>query len=98
MIGLLMMPWLFADNLLWFTVITSGLLGPIAGIMITDYHILRKRKLDIAEFYTTNYQKSFNSKGFIAYGVAFAVSVMFMNYAFFVGFAVSMLTYYVLEK
>jgi NCS1 family nucleobase:cation symporter-1 len=97
-IGLLMMPWVFADNLLWFTVITSGLLGPIAGIMITDYHILRKRKLDIEEFYTTDGQTSFNKKGFIAYGVSFVLSILFMDYAFFVGFAVSALLYYVLMK
>jgi NCS1 family nucleobase:cation symporter-1 len=93
-----MMPWVFADNLLWFTVITSGLLGPIAGIMITDYHILRKRKLDIEEFYTTDGQTSFNKKGFIAYGVSFVLSILFMDYAFFIGFAVSTLLYYVLMK
>jgi NCS1 family nucleobase:cation symporter-1 len=97
-IGLLMMPWVFADNLLWFTVITSGLLGPIAGIMITDYHILRKRKLDIEEFYTTDGQTSFNKKGFIAYGISFVLSILFMDYAFFIGFVVSTLLYYVLMK
>jgi NCS1 family nucleobase:cation symporter-1 len=29
----------------------SALLGPIAGIMIADYHLLRKRELDVPDLY-----------------------------------------------
>src|SRR5262249_39238869 len=38
-----------------------ALLGPIAGIMIVDYWILRKKELDVADLYRTNGRyKSFN--------------------------------------
>lgn len=96
-LGLLMMPWLFADSLLWFTVITSALLGPVAGIMIADYYLLRRGKLDPAQFYDPEgpfvYQRNFNLRGFAVFGLSFVASVAFVELAFFVGLAVSVIGY-----
>ena len=54
-IGVLMMPWkLVADpNGYIFTwlIAYSALLGPIGGILIADYFVCRKRKLDLATLY-----------------------------------------------
>lgn len=57
-IGILMMPWkLMADpNGYIFTWLIDygGLLGPIAGIMIADYFVFRKKHLEVAELYRVN--------------------------------------------
>jgi nucleobase:cation symporter-1, NCS1 family len=54
-LGILMMPWKFlssADTYIFnWLVGYSALLGPIAGIMIADYFIVRKRELDIPDLY-----------------------------------------------
>jgi len=54
-IGVLMMPWkLVADPsgyIFTWLIGYSALLGPIAGIMIADYFVLRGRKLDADELY-----------------------------------------------
>ncbi len=57
-LGILMMPWKLlasADAYIFNWLIGySALLGPIAGIMIADYLVLRGRKLDVADLYRPN--------------------------------------------
>lgn len=66
-IGILMCPWkLYADpNGYIFTWLVgySGLLGPIAGIMIVDYFFVRKQSLDVPQLY--------EPKGRYSYGGGF---------------------------
>src|SRR5881227_1970143 len=54
-IGVLMMPWkLVADPsgyIFTWLVGYSALLGPIGGIMIADYYVLRRRRLHLAALY-----------------------------------------------
>ena len=54
-IGILMMPWkLLADPsgyIFTWLVGYSGLLGPVGGIMIADYFVLRRTRLDVAGLY-----------------------------------------------
>jgi NCS1 family nucleobase:cation symporter-1 len=54
-VGILMMPWKLlssADTYIFEWLIGySALLGPIAGIMIADYFVLRRRELDVADLY-----------------------------------------------
>ncbi len=54
-IGILMMPWklLSLPNGYIFTWLIGygALLGPIAGIMIADYYLVRKKRLDVAGLY-----------------------------------------------
>lgn len=57
-VGILMMPWkLLSDAgsyvFTWLGGV-SGLLGPIAGIMIADYWLVRKRELDVPDLYRVN--------------------------------------------
>lgn len=55
LLGILMMPWkLYQDPtgyIFTWLIGYSALLGPIAGIMIADYFIWRRRKLDAAQLY-----------------------------------------------
>jgi NCS1 family nucleobase:cation symporter-1 len=57
-VGIVMMPWLLLKNagtyIFTWLIGYSALLGPIAGIMIVDYWILKKKELDVAELYRPN--------------------------------------------
>src|SRR5579864_5072363 len=54
-VGVLLMPWKllgsFSAYIFGWLIGYSGLLGPIAGIMIADYFIVRKKELNTAELY-----------------------------------------------
>lgn len=57
-IGVVMMPWkLLADPsgyIFTWLIGYSALLGPIAGIMIADYYVLRRKHLDVDELYRSD--------------------------------------------
>ena len=87
----------------------SGLLGPIAGTMIADYFLVRKCSLNLDDLYRRNgeyeYASGYNWKAIVslALGVAAALlglaipTLRFLyDYAWFVGFGVSALSYVVL--
>ena len=105
-VGILMMPWkLMSDYGSYITgwlVGYSGLLGPIAGIMIADYFIVRKRVLQADDLYRRNgayeYRNGVNPCAVISLlaGIFLALIGLVVpglawlyNYAWFVGFAVS---------
>ena len=56
--GLLMMPWKlltdFNSYIFGWLVGYSGFLGPIAGVMITDYFLIRKTNLKVESLYERN--------------------------------------------
>lgn len=71
LVGVLMMPWkLVADpNGYIFTwlIAYSALLGPIGGILIADYFVWRRRKLNLAALYQTDGEYRFtNGFSFVA--------------------------------
>jgi NCS1 family nucleobase:cation symporter-1 len=56
-IGIVMMPWKILANagsyIFTWLIGYSALLGPIAGIMIVDYWLIRRTKLDVPDLYRT---------------------------------------------
>jgi NCS1 family nucleobase:cation symporter-1 len=109
-LGILSMPWKLAADpdryINGWLVGYSGLLGPIAGVMIADYFILRKKSLDVEELYIRGgiyeYAAGFNPRALIALaaGVVVALAGLFVptlhwlyEYAWFVGFAVAAALY-----
>jgi NCS1 family nucleobase:cation symporter-1 len=109
--GIAMQPWKLMANygsyIFGWLVGYSGFLGPIAGVMICDYFIIRKRRLLVQDLYQRNglyeYQRGFHWQAVVALlagaGVAFVGLVVsplrvLYNYAWFVGFFVSFLTYF----
>ncbi len=109
--GLCMMPWKlltdFNSYIFGWLVGYSGLLGPIAGIMIIDYFVLRRTRLDLSSLYQRGgiyeYRNGVNPRALVALlaGIAVALCGVFIpslrwlyDYAWFVGFAVSGLAYY----
>jgi NCS1 family nucleobase:cation symporter-1 len=80
LLGIAMMPWkLLADpNAYIFNWLIgySALLGPIAGIMIVDYWLLRRRELDVPDLYrTTGRYAGINPSALIALVLGVAPSV-----------------------
>ena len=112
-LGLLMCPWYwlstFGNYVFGWLVGYSGLLGPVAGIMVTDYFLVRRTKLDTYSLYRRGgmyeYRNGFNPVAIVALvcGVVtalvgrFVPSIAFLyDYAWFVGFFVSGVIYYLL--
>jgi NCS1 family nucleobase:cation symporter-1 len=105
-IGVLMMPWKllgdFSNYIFGWLIGYSALLGPIAGIMIADYFIVRKAELKLTDLYLRDgayeYRNGVNYRAMaaLAAGVIIALAglvipaVRFLyDYAWFFGFAVS---------
>jgi NCS1 family nucleobase:cation symporter-1 len=114
-IGIAMMPWKllgdFSDYIFGWLVGYSGLLGPIAGIMIADYFILRKCELDVDALYQADgkysYTRGVNWNAIVALVAGIAVALIGLvvpslrwlyDYAWFVGFFVAGLLYLLLMK
>ncbi len=81
----------------------SSLLGPIAGIMIVDYFIVKKQQLDIVALYKENAYPAINVAGFIAFfvpvlltiiAITFDVMTWFYHYGWFTGVAAGAVIYY----
>jgi nucleobase:cation symporter-1, NCS1 family len=69
----------------------SALLGPIAGILIVDYYMIRKTELDVSQLYRNDGIYSYRSGWNIAAIIAFCAGVLpnipgFFNAAFPVAF------------
>jgi nucleobase:cation symporter-1, NCS1 family len=67
-IGILMMPWQLIGSMgayiFTWLIGYSGLMGAIGGIMICDYFLLRKRKLNLAALFKTDGIYSYGGSGF----------------------------------
>jgi NCS1 family nucleobase:cation symporter-1 len=89
----------------------SGFLGPIAGVMICDYFVVRKKILLVEELYLRQgfyeFSSGFNWRALAALvagaGLAFIGLVVpslrvLYDYAWFVGFGMSFLMYWILMR
>ena len=113
--GIALMPWKLLAN--YKTMLFGWLggyaafLGPVAGIMICDYFIIRGRVLLVEDLYLRDgayeYSRGFNwlavtalalGAGTALVGLVVPTLRVLYDYSWFVGFAVSFVTYYVLMK
>jgi nucleobase:cation symporter-1, NCS1 family len=109
-LGLAMCPWKLLATpdayIFGWLVGYSGLLGPVAGIMVADYFLIRKTELDINSLYhrdgAYHYSKGINPRAIAALilGVAIALIGLAINsmhflydYAWFVGFFTAGISY-----
>ncbi|MFW8637430.1 NCS1 family nucleobase:cation symporter-1 [Cribrihabitans pelagius] len=53
-IGIAMFPWVLVNHIIGWLIAYSALLGPIAGVMLADYYLLRKTKLEVADLFKMN--------------------------------------------
>jgi NCS1 family nucleobase:cation symporter-1 len=114
-VGILMMPWKllsdFSAYIFGWLVGCSALLGPIAGIMICDYYLLRRRQLMVEDLYVRGgayeYRGGFNPRAMVALAAGVLVAVVGLavpelrwlyDYAWFVGFVVAGGLYFLLMR
>ena len=113
--GIAMMPWKLLANHRTFIFGWLGgyaaVLGPVAGIMICDYWIVRRRRLLLDDLYLRGgayeYSSGYNWKcigalvagaGCALIGLAVAPLRVLYDYSWFVGFVVSFAAYYGLMR
>jgi nucleobase:cation symporter-1, NCS1 family len=114
-VGILMMPWRllrdFSSYIFGWLVGCSALLGPIAGIMICDYYLVRRRQLVVEDLYLRGgvyeYLHGFNPIAILALVAGVAIALIglavpavrwLFDYAWFVGFVVSGGLYFLLMQ
>jgi NCS1 family nucleobase:cation symporter-1 len=114
-VGILMMPWKligdFSAYIFGWLVGCSALLGPIAGIMICDYYLVRGRELLVDDLYRRGgayeYRGGFNPRAMIALACGVGVALIGLavpamrwlyDYAWFIGFVVSGGLYFLLMQ
>src|SRR5271166_3759749 len=109
-VGVLMMPWKllgdFSAYIFGWLVGYSGLLGPIAGVMIADYFLVRKENLVLEDLYRRGgeyeYSGGYNYRAIVALVAGAGVALIGLavpplrwlyDYAWFVGFFMSAVVY-----
>ncbi|MGD0911522.1 MAG: cytosine permease, partial [Terracidiphilus sp.] len=114
-LGLAMCPWKLLATpdayIFGWLIGYSGLLGPVAGIMVVDYFLIRGTVLDVNSLYhrdgAYSYTKGVNLRAMsaLALGVLIALIGLFVpalhflyDYAWFVGFFAAGLSYLVMMR
>jgi len=110
-VGVLMMPWKlmgdYSAYIFGWLGGYSGLLGPIAGVMIADYFLVRHAQLNVDDLYRRSgiyeYQNGFNLRALVALAAGIVLALIGLvvpqlhflyTGAWFVGFLVSGTVYY----
>lgn len=101
-VGTLSMPWAILDNLFAFLFSYGSFLSAIGGIMIADYFLIRRRKLNVPDLYKADgqyrYSSGVNLAGIIAWIAAGGLAFSSGAWAFVVGFGAGLVIYYLLMK
>jgi NCS1 family nucleobase:cation symporter-1 len=120
-IGILLMSWELLKKLGWLETDVSveslysnwllgysSLLGPIAGIMIVDYFLVKNQSYDVIALYKDGAgYPAWNAAGFIAFGIPVALTLLalkipaldwFYTYGWFTGSILGGLIYYFVAK
>ncbi len=114
-VGVLLMPWKllgdFSAYIFGWLVGYSALLGPIAGVMIADYFLVRHARLKISDLYRRDgiyeYDNGVNLRAVAALAVGVIVALLGLvipalrllyDYAWFVGFGVAGAVYVALMQ
>ena len=113
-IGLIILPWNLYNNP--FVIVYSlgglgALLGPLFGVVMADYWLVRRGKVEVVKLYTEDeqgpyfYKRGFNPKAITALVVAAAVAVLIAfvpaldhlaAFAWFFGAGIGALVYYLI--
>ncbi|MDR0137113.1 NCS1 family transporter [Metabacillus idriensis] len=101
-IGIVVQPWSLFGVIIGILLIVGGILSAICGILVADYYLIRKRRVNVKDLFESDgqykYMKGVNAAGFIAWIIGGAAAVAVPSYSFIVGFAVGCFVYYILAK
>ncbi len=105
-LGALSFPWLILGNMdafFGFILYYSSLFGPILGVMLCDYFVMRKRQLDVAGLYIGDassphwHTAGFNTAGIISIVVPGVITMIwFLPMSWMIGLPSAFLLYLVL--
>lgn len=104
LLGLFSFPWVLvqdssAKGLGMFILIYSAFLGPIVAILLIEYYILRKQKVDVAELYKEDGQfAGYNPSALLALLIGASAAFVIVELAWIVGLVVGGITYILLTK
>lgn len=59
LVGLFSMPWKLYDSFLNFLVAYSVVLGPVVGVVLADYYLIRGRQLDVDALFSSSPQGAY---------------------------------------
>ncbi len=111
-IGIVTCPWWLMDDIGAILVFISGLLGPVLGILLCDYYLVRKKTLALVELYKTEGIYAYGGSGFnpsamiaLVAGVLTALAGFWIpalsflyTLSWFTGFGVAFVLYYILMR
>jgi len=111
-IGILICPWWLLDEISGILIFVSGLLGPVLGVLLSDYFLVRHKSLNLNDLFKKDGLYAFGGTGYnkaaiiaLIVGVLSALvgywvpALAFLyNLSWFTGFLVSLLIYYYLMK
>ena len=100
-LGMLTFPWLLIKFFLTYLPTLGALLAPVAGIMLSDYYLIRKRRLALKELYKRGqftYFKGYNPAAYIAYIGSILIGLFFLKYSWLFSLPLSLVSYYFLMR
>jgi NCS1 family nucleobase:cation symporter-1 len=108
-LGILILPWKLLDMYQTWLISYSGLLGAVCGVLLCDYAVIRRYKLNLVDLYSEDgiytYTGGFNYKALAALGAGIIAALagklhpslaFLFNGAWFSATAVSFVVYYLL--
>jgi NCS1 family nucleobase:cation symporter-1 len=104
LLALCSFPWVLvqdssAQGLNTFILIYSAFLGPIVAIMLVEYYILRKQKVDTAELYLDNGSfRGYNPSALLAMLIGAGAAFLLVDIGWIIGFTTAGLSYLLLSK
>ena len=101
-LGLLTFPWVLLDFFLTYLPAVGAALAPVAGIMICDYYLIRKRRINVPEIFKPDgqyaYWRRINPASYIAWLLGALAGVIWLDYSFILALPISFILYYLLMR
>lgn len=96
-------PWVIVDADVFFLYmqIYSVFLGPIFGVMVVDYWIIKKQAVDLPELYNAggkyNYIKGYNPAALASMVIGSAIAIIDIELSWFFGAPAAAIAFYILQ-
>lgn len=101
-VGTLCFPWQILNNLFVFLGYYGAFLSAIGGIMVADYYVIRRRRLNVSALFDPDgqyrYLHGFNVAGLSAWLLAGGIAAWWSAYAFVIGFPLGLVFYLAIMK
>ena len=107
--GIIICPWWLMNGIAGILIVVSGFLGPVLGIMLCDYFLIRRKRIKLDELYKQEgeyqYSNGFNMNAMMSLLIGIGTALIWYlvpglaflsDLAWFTGFSFSFLVYYIL--